>query len=58
MLRSASLTRKRFASGRVKSCDKWMFGASFPQAGYTATCRRDAGTGFLGEDADRYLGAI
>jgi hypothetical protein len=27
-------------------------------AGYTVTCRRDDGTGFLGEDADRYLEAI
>lgn len=33
MLRLVSLTRKRFASGRFRSCDEWMFGVNFRQAG-------------------------
>jgi hypothetical protein len=37
MSRLVSLTRKRFASGRFRSCDEWMFGVNFRQAGYTAT---------------------
>jgi hypothetical protein len=32
MLRLASLTRKRLASGRFRSCDEWMFGVNFRQA--------------------------
>jgi len=33
MLRLVSLTRMRFASGRFRSSDEWMFGVIFRQAG-------------------------
>ena len=33
MLRSATLTRKGFASGRFRSCDEWVLGVSSRQAG-------------------------
>jgi hypothetical protein len=31
------LTRRCFASGRIRSCDQWMFGVNFEHAGFTAT---------------------
>ena len=33
MLRLASLTPKRFASGRFRTCDEWKFEVDFRQAG-------------------------
>jgi hypothetical protein len=36
MLRSVSLTRKRFASARFRSCDEWLFEVNFRQGGFTA----------------------
>jgi hypothetical protein len=35
MLRLASLTRKRFPSGRFRSCDEWMFEVDFRQGCFT-----------------------
>jgi hypothetical protein len=39
-----NLTRKRFASGRFRSCDEWMFEVNFRQAGFSATCREHSST--------------
>jgi hypothetical protein len=39
--RRSKLTPNPANFGRCRSCDEWMFGVNFRQAGYSATCQDD-----------------